>query len=155
MTEVLTSSRELNPTASEIDARAAGNWEAHAKYYALGGGVGNEIYISGTWTDPAKSPGEPSGTCTARIGGISGGEPTVVSCSCEITADGPLRFESTCILNFAEQATDGSWTAAFSVAFQCTAFLSCTGTNAYAIASANSNCQAQVGTPCAGFSVTP
>ncbi|KAK2020590.1 hypothetical protein LX32DRAFT_699949 [Colletotrichum zoysiae] len=147
--------RELDPAASELDARAAGTWEAHAKYYALGGKVGNEIYISGTWTDPAKTPGEPSGTCTARIGGIGGGEPNVVSCSCEITGDGPLRFQSTCFLNFEEEAADGSWAAGFSAAFQCSAFLSCTGTNAYAVASASSNCRNEVGTPCAGFYVTP
>ncbi|KAF4813981.1 hypothetical protein CGCTS75_v013527 [Colletotrichum tropicale] len=143
------------PAGSELDARAAGKWEAHAKYYALGGKVGREIYISGTWTDPIKNPGQPSGTCTARIGGISGGTPNVVGCNCEISATGPLKFESTCFLDFAEDASNGDWAAGFSVAFKCSAFFSCTGSNAYSIASANSACKNTSGTPCAGFHVTP
>ncbi|KAI8168776.1 hypothetical protein COL154_007507 [Colletotrichum chrysophilum] len=144
-----------SPAGSELDARAAGKWEAHAKYYALGGKVGSEIYISGTWTDPIKNPGQPSGTCTARIGGISGGTPNVVGCNCEISATGPLKFESTCFLDFAEEASNGDWAAGFSVAFKCSAFFSCTGSNAYSIASANSACKNTSGTPCAGFHVTP
>ncbi|KAG7402818.1 hypothetical protein Forpe1208_v016789 [Fusarium oxysporum f. sp. rapae] len=141
-------------TTTSLEDRAAGKWSAHAKYYALGGNVGNEIYISGTWSDPVKSPGRDSGPCTARIGGLSDEDPFQVDCSCQITGSGPLRFTSTCFLDFSV-AEPKQWEAGFSVAFECTAFNSCTGSNAYSVSSAGSKCTNSEGTPCSGFRVTP
>ncbi|KAH8698150.1 hypothetical protein GQ44DRAFT_832274 [Phaeosphaeriaceae sp. PMI808] len=132
----------------------ANTWEAHAKYYALGGGTGNEIYIQGTWSNPAKTVGHDSGPCSARIGGLSNNAPFDINCSCQITADGPLRFTSTCFLDFAEESGSG-WAAGFSVAFSCTAFGSCTGSSAYSVSSSQSKCTAESGNPCNGFKVTP
>ncbi|KAL6703484.1 hypothetical protein ACN47E_009582 [Coniothyrium glycines] len=132
----------------------ANTWESHAKYYALGGKTGNEIYIGGTWSSPAKTVGQNSGPCSARIGGIGDSTIDDVNCSCSITGDGPLRFTSTCILDFTEQARNGGWTAGFSLAWECTAWSSCTGTNAYTVSSKNSECHNIGGTPCSGFRVT-
>ncbi|KAK1976319.1 hypothetical protein LZ30DRAFT_692968 [Colletotrichum cereale] len=57
--------------ASKLVSRVSGTWEAHAKYYALGGATGNEVYLQGTWTNPVAAVGQVSGTCTAKIGGIT------------------------------------------------------------------------------------
>ncbi|KAL6708851.1 hypothetical protein ACN47E_002258 [Coniothyrium glycines] len=132
----------------------ANTWESHAKYYALGGQIGNEIYIGGTWSNPAKTIGQDSGPCRASTGAI--GEATIddLRCSCSITGDGPLRFTSTCYLDFTVEAKNGKWAAGFSIAWECTAWSSCTGTNAYAVAPKHSECHNIDGTPCSGFRVT-
>ncbi|KAH7555136.1 hypothetical protein BM1_07797 [Bipolaris maydis] len=136
--------------------RRANTWEAHAKYYGLGGSVGNEIYISGTWEPATSKPiGSDTGPCTASIGGISTGTPFNVNCACQITSNNPFGITSECILDFSEEDSGGNWAAAFSVAFVCNAFSSCTGTNAYAVSSPKSRCTNQAGNPCAGFRVTP
>ncbi|EMD87198.1 hypothetical protein COCHEDRAFT_1227513 [Bipolaris maydis C5] len=136
--------------------RRANTWEAHAKYYGLGGSVGNEIYISGTWEPATSKPiGSDTGPCTASIGGISTGTPFNVNCACQITSNNPFGITSECILDFSEEDSGGNWAAAFSVAFVCNAFSSCTGTNAYAVSSPKSRCTNQAGNPCGGFRVTP
>ncbi|KAH7348069.1 hypothetical protein BKA66DRAFT_601595 [Pyrenochaeta sp. MPI-SDFR-AT-0127] len=128
----------------------ANNWWAHAKFYAWGGKIGNEIYISGTWSSPQKVVGEDSGPCSAQIGSIGESTAFDVNCACRITGDGPLRFTSTCFLDFSLEPSYGA--AGFSIAFDCTAFSSCTGTNAYYVNSGASQCDGLSGnSPCAGF----
>lgn len=135
--------------------RRGNAWEAHAKYYALGGQVGSEIYISGTWAPTAgKKVGSNSGPCSARIGGLSLAEPTFIGCACQIIRSSLTGLSSECILDFEEEETNGDWAAGFSVAFVCNAFSSCTGSNAYKVSARLSDCSNTSATPCTGFRVT-
>ncbi|EMD87199.1 hypothetical protein COCC4DRAFT_27642 [Bipolaris maydis ATCC 48331] len=133
-----------------IEARAAGRWDAHAKYYV--GGVGSEIYITGTWSDPLKKIDEDSGPCSAKILSLGEGEAFDINCSCKITGNGPLRFSSTCFLDFSVP-TPGDSTADISAAFQCTAFTGCAGSYSYFVSSSASTCVDGSGTPCKGFRI--
>ncbi|KAH9863646.1 hypothetical protein J1614_009578 [Plenodomus biglobosus] len=144
---------------ADLYPRAAGPWEAHAKYYGFGGNRGNEIYISGTWSDPVKAQGRDSGPCTAKVGAIGGtaldpGQVFDLKCSCFITGTGPLRFTSSCFLDFSVEDSNGGYAAGFSIAFECTAFNSCTGPNSYYIAPSHSKCNKEAGNICDGFRVT-
>ncbi|KAG8630477.1 hypothetical protein KVT40_002096 [Elsinoe batatas] len=139
--------------------RDPNRWEAHAKYYAFGGKRGNEVYASGTWTKPVLDVGQNSGPCDSRIGPL--GTPTNPSdiinksCSCSIVTVGPLRFKSRCNQRWVIGDNDGEYTLAFNLAFECTAFYSCTGTNAYKISAAQSSCRdLQNKGHCTGFRVT-
>ncbi|OGM45050.1 hypothetical protein ABOM_005784 [Aspergillus bombycis] len=151
----LATAAQANPVEVTSDLQARANtWEAHAKYYGLGGKIGNEILVQGTWSNPIKNPGQDAGPCTARIGGI-GGDAFDVRCNCKITGSGPLRFTSTCFVDWGASARNGDWAGGFSVAFECNAFNSCTGPNAYKVSGAHSRCHNQSGNVCNGFRVTP
>ncbi|KAF4547768.1 Hypothetical protein D9617_36g063060 [Elsinoe fawcettii] len=145
---------------SRLVRRQNRSWSSHAKYYAFGGRRGTELYMKGTWSNPVLSVGQNSGTCEGTpLGMGTPMNPSTVankSCSCSIVQVGPFGFTSRCNMRWMESDNDGEFTLALNLAFDCGAYFSCTGTNAYKINAKQSNCRdLQNKGHCTGFRVTP
>ncbi|KID83853.1 hypothetical protein MGU_08938 [Metarhizium guizhouense ARSEF 977] len=137
------------------------NWQSHAKYYAMGGGRGNELYVDGTWSKPHSfTEGTPVGRCTARPLGLYQAPPgsdfqpiSDVSCRCWISSNDPIGSKTRCVAGWKEtDPADASKMIKFKLRFECSNYFGdCTS---FSVLTDEGICESTPTNLCDGFTVT-
>ncbi|TWU76122.1 hypothetical protein ED733_007894 [Metarhizium rileyi] len=142
-------------------ARRDANWQSHAKYYALGGGHGNEVYVNGVWSKPSSfNEGTPVGECSARILGLYQPPPggvfqpiSGVKCSCWISSNDPIGSKTRCAVDWDEtDPADTGRRIHFQLIFQCSNWFG--DCDSFSVLTDQGVCRSTPANLCDGFRVT-